>query len=496
MNTCFDKIKEDIDLIKNLSVFKNEFNIENISILLVNKNKVFFIEELCSNNNSINSKFPSTLDNNNLISLACEKNKPIYFYEENDIIYPLNKNFVEELCLPIKLEQNKDITVCIYFGFIKKTKNIQALLSSFLDRFNIFEIYSYVYSKYIQLSETEKIKKLLMLLEDIIETHHPSMRLHGFNVAFWATEIGKKLNFSKDELEKIYLAALFHDIGKLRIPESIINKQGPLANEEYEEVKKHVEFSYIITKEFFEDLYPEIPLWVRAHHEMYDGSGYPFGLKGNEIPLVSRILKVADVIDVLYSPRSYKKNLPIDKIITELKNCSGKDFDPSVVEAALNVIDEKIILPMDILKLKSGQILPANLSLRTYNEIFNLEGYFSNNDEKYYFKSTNTIKTSKDLWNLVSASLVVEILNSIYEYEVNALPLDENTYQITEIRPLERKSYVSILWDLDGNLILQDNKSINIKVKKLSADDLLFVNGDNSNLTINLNNLYKIKLKF
>lgn len=333
-----------------------------------------------------------------------------------------------------------------------------------------------------------------MVLEDNIKFNQPSLRMHAFNVAFWTIEIAKKLNFPKDELEKLYYAALFHDIGKIRIKSSIINKEGPLTEEEYEEVKHHVEYGYIITKELFDDIYPDIPLWVKYHHEMYDGSGYPNGLKGNDIPLPSRIIKVADVIDVLHSPRSYKQPVSVDKIIAELKRCSKKDFDPEVVNAALEVINERIILPMDILKSDGEKILPANLSLQTYKDIFNLEGYFYLNEEKSYFKSTNAIKDIKDLWNLLSASLIIEKFNSIYEYEVDVVPLDENNYLISNIRLLEKKSYVSILWELEAILITQDGKNINVKVKRLSADDLLFV-CDNT-YTFNMATLYKMKLQF
>ncbi|MDI6601375.1 MAG: HD-GYP domain-containing protein [Thermoanaerobacteraceae bacterium] len=492
MLTYFDNIEINLDLIESLSDFKKEFNINCLSILLVDNRKIYNVEEIYTVNNCQASLF---LQNNTIVYLACDSLKPVYhLVEDDDIVAPLNKNFVEEVCIPINVEKHKDIIVCVYFGFSNKTKGIPELLSSFFSKLDLFKIYSYAFLKYNELSNTEKIAKLLILFEDTIKINQSSMRLHAFNVAFWTIEIAKKLNFPKDELEKLYYAALFHDIGKIRIKSSIINKESPLTEEEYEEVKRHVEYGYIITKELFDDIYPDIPLWVKYHHEMYDGSGYPNGLKGNDIPLPSRIIKVADVIDVLYSPRSYKQNVSVDKIIAELKRCSGKDFDPEVVDAALEVINERIILPMDMLKSSSEKILPANLSLQTYKDIFNFDGYFYSNEEQSYFKSTNAIKDIKDLWNLLSASLVVEILNSIYEYEVDVVPIDENTYLVSNIRSLESKSYVSILWELEAILITQDGKNINVKVKKLSADDLLFV-CDNT-YTFNMATLYKMRLQF
>ncbi|KXG76937.1 Cyclic di-GMP phosphodiesterase response regulator RpfG [Fervidicola ferrireducens] len=373
MLTYFDNnTKINLDLIESLSNFKTEFNIDCLSIYLVDNKRIYDVEEIGTEitDTALSLKI---LQNNNIVSLACESLKPVYhLIEDDDTIVPMNKNFIEEVCIPIKVEKHKDIIVCVYFGFTNKTKDIAELLSLFFSKFNLFEIYSYAFSKYSQLIGIERISRLLMVLEDNIKFNQPSLRLHAFNVAFWSVEIAKKLNFSKSDLEKLYYAALFHDIGKIRIKSSIINKEGSLTEEEYEEVKRHAEYGYIITKELLGDIYPEIPLWVKYHHEMYDGSGYPTGLKGNDIPLPSRIIKVADVIDVLHSPRSYKQTVSVDKIIAELKRCSKKDFDPEVVDAALEVINERIILPMDILKSVGEKILPAYLSLQTYKDIINL----------------------------------------------------------------------------------------------------------------------------
>lgn len=498
MLTYFDfNTKINLDLLESLSNFKEEFNINSLIIYLIDNKRIYNVEEVGAEiiDTALSLKI---LQNNNIVSLACDSLKPVYhLIEDDDAVAPMNKNFMEEVCIPIKVEKHKDIKdiiVCVYFGFTNKIKDIAELLSLFFSKFNLFEIYSYAFSKYSQLIGIERISKLLMVLEDNIKFNQPSLRLHAFNVAFWSVEIAKKLNFSKSDLEKLYYAALFHDIGKIRIKSSIINKEGSLTEEEYEEVKRHAEYGYIITKELLGDVYPDIPSWVKYHHEMYDGSGYPTGLKGNDIPLPSRIIKVADVIDVLHSPRSYKQTVSVDKIIAELKRCSKKDFDPEVVNAALEVINERIILPMDILKSEGEKILPAYLSLQTYKDIINLEGYFYLNEEKSYFKSTNTIKGIEDLWNLISASLVIEKFNSIHEYEVDVVPIDENNYLISNIRLLEKKSYVSILWELDAYLITQDGKNINVKVKRLSDDYLLFV-CDNS-YTFNMANPYKLMLQF
>lgn len=491
MLTFFDNTPISLGLLEALSDFRTKFNIDCLNVGLVEDKKIYEIYKFCRTDECL----LSYLQENNVIHIACNNLKPVYHVVEgDDTIIPINKNFIEEVCIPIKVGDPKDIIAYVYFGFVNKTKGVAEILSSFFSKFNLYEIYSWTFLKYSQLIGIERVSKLLMILEDSVKFNQPSIRLHGFNVAFWTIEIAKKLNFSKNDLEKLHYAALLHDIGKIRIRSSIINKEGPLTEEEYKEIKKHAEYGYIITKELFGDVYPDIPLWVKHHHEMYDGSGYPCGLKDNDIPFPSRIIKVADVIDVLYSPRSYKQNVSVDKIIAELKRCSGKDFDPEVVGAALKVIDERIVLPMDILKSTDEKILPANLSLRTYEDVFNFAGYFYFKEEQSYFKSTNAVKDMKDLWNLLSASLVVEVLNSIYEYEVDVFPIDENTYLISNIRLLERKRFVSILWDLEANLITQDEKNITVKVKRLAGDYVLFA-CDNT-YTFDTASYYRLELQF
>ncbi|ABB14275.1 HD domain protein [Carboxydothermus hydrogenoformans Z-2901] len=369
------------------------------------------------------------------------------------------------------------------------------LLTSFLNRFNLFAIYSYALLKYNQIIAIERVFKFFIMIEDYLKNNLPSMRLHAFNVAYWTIEIAKKLNLPKDEREKLYYAALFHDIGKINVKNSIVNKEGPLTPEEYEEIKEHAEFGYVITRELFDNIYPDIPFWIKWHHENYDGSGYPEGLKKNEIPFPSRILRVANVIDVLHSPKSYKKPVTVKELVEELKRCTGKDFDPDVVDAALDVINERIVLPMDILKSNVEKIFPALLSLRTFRDVYNFNGYFVFNEKRSYFKSTDLNGNSvKDLWDLQSASLVVEIFNSMYEYEVEVIPVEEHTYIISNIRPMEKKNFISILWELEAELIAASGKSLNVKVKRLSGDYLLFAH-DNS-CPLDMSSLYKMKIKF
>jgi diguanylate cyclase (GGDEF)-like protein/putative nucleotidyltransferase with HDIG domain len=142
--------------------------------------------------------------------------------------------------------------------------------------------------------------------------------------------VAKELGVSPDEMQAVHAAALLHDIGKLAVPEHIISKPGRLTLEEFEKMKIHpVVGAEILQRVRFP--YPVVPI-VRAHHEKWDGSGYPAGLKGTEIPIGARILSAVDYLDALASDRQYRRALPLNEVMQRLAAESGKAFDPKVVD--------------------------------------------------------------------------------------------------------------------------------------------------------------------
>src|SRR5438094_9075868 len=143
--------------------------------------------------------------------------------------------------------------------------------------------------------------------------------------------LAKELRLTEDETEALQAASVLHDIGKLAVPEHIINKPGRLTPEEFEKMKVHP----IVGAEILERVdfpYPVVPI-VRSHHEKWDGTGYPDGLRGNQIPIGARILSAVDCLDALASDRQYRRALPLDEAMKVVVSESGKAFDPCVVEA-------------------------------------------------------------------------------------------------------------------------------------------------------------------
>jgi len=160
---------------------------------------------------------------------------------------------------------------------------------------------------------------------------------HSERVAAFATRIAAELGVSEEEIEVVQLSGLLHDVGKIGVPESILNKPGRLTEAEFDEMKKHPVHGVNILSNIKSPQFQAIMPGVRNHHEKWDGSGYPDGLKGSDIPFLGRLLAVADVLDALNSKRSYRDGLGFDKTVDYIKSSAGSHFDPDVAEAAANL---------------------------------------------------------------------------------------------------------------------------------------------------------------
>ncbi len=168
---------------------------------------------------------------------------------------------------------------------------------------------------------------------------------HSFRVAEYARKIAAKMGYNEKMRENIYHIALLHDIGKIIIPEDILNKPGKLTKEEYETIKQHAQYGYDILKEI--DCLPNLALGAGYHHERLDGKGYPSGKPEKEIPQVARIIAVADTFDAMHSTRPYRECLPMESIIDEMKRVSGTQLDPQIVNILLELIKEGALEGVD-----------------------------------------------------------------------------------------------------------------------------------------------------
>lgn len=188
---------------------------------------------------------------------------------------------------------------------------------------------------------TEHIKTLttevMEALAQTIDAKDKYTNGHSFRVAMYSMMLAKELGMSKQQQIDIYYMGLLHDIGKIGIPNAIINKTTKLTDEEYDKIKQHPVYGYDILSQI--QSMPELSIGARYHHERIDGKGYPDGLTGDQIPFMARIIAVADSYDTMTSNRSYRKYLPQEVARSEIENNIGTQFDEVPARAMLKIID-------------------------------------------------------------------------------------------------------------------------------------------------------------
>ena len=216
-----------------------------------------------------------------------------------------------------------------------------------------------------QQEELDKRKKnieemslqLMQMLSTTIEAKDEYTKGHSHRVAEYSVLIARELGWNEKELSNLKNAAHLHDIGKIAIPDTILNKPSKLSEEEFSIIKEHTIIGANILKNI--SLIDHVQEIVRNHHERYDGNGYPDGLKGKEIPLHARIVAVADSYDAMSSQRIYRNQLPPEKIIQELENNKGTQFDPEITDIFLKLLrEDRIHVKEDLLSITENTQIP------------------------------------------------------------------------------------------------------------------------------------------
>ena len=286
------------------------------------------------------------------------------------------------------------------------------------------------------------IEALALAIEAKDHTTHD----HLHRVRTYAIEIGKELGLSEQELEALRAAALLHDVGKLAVPEHIINKPGRLTREEFEKMKIHP----VVGAEILERVafpYPVVPI-VRSHHEKWDGSGYPDGLKGEEIPIGARVLSIVDTLDALSTDRQYRKALPPFEALAEVEAAAGKAFDPTIVK----ILKRRFAELEDKAQIKaetdSRPKLSSNVQVkRGYGPAAGFEENGPGNDasELDFLASIASARQeaqtlfelSQDLGNSLSLSETLSVLSmrlrKLIRYDAIAIYLSKNDRLIPEL---------------------------------------------------------------
>lgn len=228
----------------------------------------------------------------------------------------------------------------LYLGFLKKPEIIQ-----FENPINLFttSLESILYNNYIVKKHERELEKMFLsgikVISDTVEANSPFTRKHSDRVEKVAKLLAEKIGFSYERIYRLSVACILHDIGKVGIDNRIVYKPGKLTSEELKEIQQHPVLGANIVK----DLYGiSIDSLIRFHHEKWDGTGYPEGLKGEQIPLESRIIALADAFDSMIANRPYRNGLPLSAVKKEIQDNAGTQFDPYLARLFLECIDENL----------------------------------------------------------------------------------------------------------------------------------------------------------
>ena len=275
---------------------------------------------------------------NGFITSVIDNRKPLIISkiaadEDEDFLMTLKKEgFISYMASPITINGNTPIGVLTFYS--KKPRRFTnreiEFINAVSDQIAITLDRTQLLSR-IQESSFESVRALV----EAIEIRDLYTRGHSVQVAELSVKLARAIGFTEKELTLIEFAGLLHDIGKIAIPEMILQKKGHLTTEEWSIIKKHPGHSVKIIEPVF-NLKP-IQDWILYHHERWDGEGYPFGKEGKEIPIQSRILSVCDTFSAMIEDRPYRKGLAQEQVKKELKRVAGTQFDPGIVDIFLNL---------------------------------------------------------------------------------------------------------------------------------------------------------------
>jgi len=191
-----------------------------------------------------------------------------------------------------------------------------------------------------KLNESRSVRnEIIASIRQSLEEHADETKAHGNRMKELALKLGNRVSLSEYELNQLELLAMIHDIGKIAIPKSILSKPGALISEEWHTMRKHCEIGYRIAA--YSPELASLADAILSHHEHWDGKGYPQGLAGEQIPLISRIISIADAYDVLTNGRPYRKPVTSTEALREISRCAGTQFDPWLVENFISMFKEE-----------------------------------------------------------------------------------------------------------------------------------------------------------
>ena len=444
----------------------------------INKNNIYY--------------FNSDIDDDHIKKLVKEKRVLFIGKDENvsesELYIPLIINKENEKMLIGTLHLSggyNDVD-----SIIKKLEEakVSLLVEKISDKYSIH---------YTSSLDEQYFKNFIHLIFEILNEKDPIMKSHPYNVAYLSNLLGQTLGFPQERLEKLYMAALLHDVGKLFIDSRILNKRGSLTDEERREIEKHSAYGYNILKDIIKknNSLSGIEDIILQHHERFDGTGYPNRIKGNSILLESRIIFLADAVDAMLSKRAYRDESSIDTVINQVRLNAGKQFDPKLSRLMITILVNNKRMENMILE---EPLLLGTLVVPQLNGIKNLQGTLIKKNIGYEFKlNISDLKNNGD--NIDKSSEAVFYTQSkglVYEYDTKIINWEDSNIYISDITPKPSANFFSMSWEIEGNLIVGKSIGSEVTINKIGGDSLSFYIDEENVENLDLDDVNAIIIKF
>lgn len=441
-----------------------------------------------------NEKIPHSIffeKNSNYLFNDLIENKEIieYFHEDNSRC--LFAGIKKAIYVPLFSSKDKTMELigCLYFGTYRNIDFDLDTLSKKVQSYEYISNMSFLLDhSIVEGKNARAMLNIIHVLMMVLEKKDNTLFSHSYNVANWCKRLGNEVNLDGNEIIKLYIAGLLHDVGKALIDDSIINKNGKLTMEEYEVVKQHSLYSYNMTRKILDE-YSElsgIAEVIKYHHERYDGQGYPEGLKEKEIPFYSCIISICDAVDAMLSERPYKKRYSVQKVIRELQINRGKQFHPKLVDVMIDMLSK---VQNGYKSLLDSHLSLCHLMVNYEEDVYIFEGILTKNGNYYIFSPNDEIKAAKiELGKIISCEMAVKDSTTVFDYKIKIADIKDNKFYISSIELEESPDGFNLFWNLEGILYLPiANHEMSVNILQIGGDQLRF-SSDESDIFGSLKN--------
>lgn len=365
--------------------------------------------------------------------------------------HPSLSGFVAEVCLPLRAEKFKKPFGALSVYTLRK-EGFEAEEVAMLEElagdigFAVHAFNQRESVKNLQAERTANYEETILSFVNMIEHRDTYTAGHTSRVGHYSELIARQIGLSNEEIRKLQKASILHDIGKIATPDSVLLKPGKLSSLEYDLIKMHAVVGYEMLSKI--NMYKDLAEIVLHHHERHDGAGYPHGLKGEKIPLLSRIMSVADAFDAMTTNRIYKPRKSKEDALLELESLSGSQFSPQIIEAASQV------LPAVIPPGTTSQLPGTELEKRRFSYFFNdrLTGLFNEDYLQIVLQNNRSHHTFRCIHNIHLENL--EEYNKEYGWEKGNRILQQLAIALQERFP---EAYLFRAYGNDFSIILRQH---------------------------------------